>query len=388
MNENVSARGVEDVERVVQLAKLDPTDLRPQCQTLTFADDLADQNNVIFLEMDAEEVAKLSDGQAVTFRGLPDDSAMLCTKERTFDIKEAETSNSLLVAPSLRLPEALDDGQERSVTSVKVNGVFRRYLELRPCKPRLARLRRELDEHAKLTARADLADDALGLTESRLLDAVQASEDELRGGLVSLQACLVGEKWYSLDVEYRMTLVSHILKFAEENSWSLSDGAVDKEELVKELSDLEPASLMVHVFDHYFDGGEDGGSKVSWPRLSRFFGEYLLRRSDAFRKEEFETMWRQAMPEEAPQPRVEDLSGLTLVDGDVIRYFPVHDLPESILERFAVLFSAKPRWSLEEISPFVEPLTAGKLDVKALLTKYARAVNDKGVKYFCAKHGK
>jgi len=318
---------------------------------------------------------------------------VLCTPDRTYDVKEAETSNSLLVVPSLKLPDNLtkdaQDKEERSVVPMSVAGVFHRYLELRPCKPRLGRLRQELDHMASLTQRSDLADEELGLTEAHLLDKVQSSKIELTEGLHLIQACQVNDKWYILDTDYRMKIISHILKFAEENSWALSEGCVDREDTVRELGELEPSELVSQVFDQYFVKGSNSvGYEVNWTRLSRFFGEYLLKRADTFRKAEFDATWRHSLPEEAPEPPLEALDGLCFVEDDVIRYFPEHTLPEVLLERFQVLFQAKPRWTLNEISPFVAPLTSGKLDVKALLTKYARGINEGNIKYFCAKHGK
>ena len=86
------------------------------------------------------------------------------------------------------------------------------------------------------------------------------------------------------------------------------------------------------------------------------------------------------------------LEGLVLVEEDksppVIKRFAEESLPLTIVERLNVLFGAREKWRLEEISPFVSSLTTAKLNVNAMLTKYARPVNISGVKYFCAKHGK
>ena len=88
------------------------------------------------------------------------------------------------------------------------------------------------------------------------------------------------------------------------------------------------------------------------------------------------------------QTDLEHLKGLVLVDNDHIRRFAEDSLPMVIGDRLNVLFSAREKWTLTEISPFIEPLTTKKLNVNALLTKYARPLNINGVKYFCSKHGK
>ena len=41
------------------------------------------------------------------FRGSDNEKAVLCSDDKTYEVKEAETSNSLLLVPSLKLPEEL-----------------------------------------------------------------------------------------------------------------------------------------------------------------------------------------------------------------------------------------------------------------------------------------
>lgn len=41
---------------------------------------------------------------SLVFRGTKDENAVLCTRSRTYDVKEAETSNSLLLLPDLKWP--------------------------------------------------------------------------------------------------------------------------------------------------------------------------------------------------------------------------------------------------------------------------------------------
>ncbi len=245
----------------------------------------------------------------------------------------------------------------------------------------------------------------------------------------------VGGRQHLLDDAYRMKVLSDVLKFADENSWSLEQ--VNREETVETLQELEPKEIVaqvrkwlllyyaplslrvlkfyglvnigyerlenvfvsiyvpaiLQVFDQHFESaGDRPGHSLLRRKLSRFFGEYLLQTGSLFRLEDFSTMWAQALPEGVEPDMEQDLAGLAIVDrtkGEgTVRYFPEHALPEDVLERFQALFRAKEKWRLEEIGPFVQKLTTGKLDVKALLTKFARASNEGGVKYFSSKHGK
>ena len=95
----------------------------------------------------------------------------------------------------------------------------------------------------------------------------------------------------------------------------------------------------------------------------------------------------QAVPE-GVVTNIDHLKGLVLINNDHIKRFPEDDLPISVVDRLNALFSARDKWTLNEISPFIEPLTTKKLNVNALLTKFARPINSDGVKYFCSKHGR
>ena len=99
----------------------------------------------------------------------------------------------------------------------------------------------------------------------------------------------------------------------------------------------------------------------------------------------------QAVPD-GIKTEISQLSGLILIDDSrdpqIIKRFSERDLPIDIAERLNVLFNAREKWTLDEITPFVNSLTTNKLNVNALLTKYARALNIGGKKLFCAKHGK
>ena len=118
-------------------------------------------------------------------RGSDEDGAVLCTRSATFSVKEAETSNSLLVVPSLVLPDALEKTGERSLIPSTVEGVFYKYLEVLPTQPTTKRLHTVLREKSYKGGK----DQDHGLTLSDLLDTVQASEEEIVQGEFDGEAC-------------------------------------------------------------------------------------------------------------------------------------------------------------------------------------------------------
>ena len=84
------------------------------------------------------------------------------------------------------------------------------------------------------------------------------------------------------------------------------------------------------------------------------------------------------------------MQGIALMDTkeQTVKNFPEWKLPESVQDRLGVLFQVRSLWTLADLEPFVTSCTTPKLNVNALLTKYARASNINGVKHFCAKHRK
>ena len=118
-------------------------------------------------------------------RGSSEDGAVLCTQSATFSVKEAETSNSLLVVPSLVLPSALEKTGDRALVPSTVEGVFYKYLEVLPTQPTTKRLHTVLRQKSY---KGGNIDQDHGLTLLELLDTVQASEEEIVEGQFYVEA--------------------------------------------------------------------------------------------------------------------------------------------------------------------------------------------------------
>lgn len=188
-----------------------------------------------------------------------------------------------------------------------------------------------------------------------------------------------------------MKILSLITNVIESNSWPFN--SVDKAETMELLKDLDNADAIEGVFSLYLSPDSDSDKKwiLDEAKVSRFYAEYLLQTGSIFNLAEFESMWQQALPE-GILTRKSHLSGLALIDEEsnpaVIKYFSEKSLPEGVYDRLEILFEMKSKWTLEEIDPYVQALTTPKLNVNALLTKYARGSNINGIKYYSSKHGK
>nr|CAD7446665.1 unnamed protein product [Timema bartmani] len=191
---------------------------------------------------------------SLVFRGDIEDNAVLCTKDRTYEVKEAETSNSLLLIPDLLFLQEVSSWHQtnRALYHNKVVGVFYKYFELRPCKPRLQKLRRILEEshYRGPEHEEDLKQSEIKIYSFEdLLESVQASEEELRAGLYESLACEIGGAWRILEHEYHFRVLSYILNLVEENSWPLNK--VSRKETLKLLSNLVTQDILEQCFDWY-----------------------------------------------------------------------------------------------------------------------------------------
>lgn len=380
----MSGRTLSDVDKIVEHAKLSREDLLPLSQIVTFDVTQFDQNVVKIMEVDKGLAEALETGSTLTLRGEAEDGVVLCSADKTYDVREAETSNSLLLLDGVTWPQEASAGDSLArLERRSIQGVYHTYLEVKEMRPRLRRLFHLMtDKDGKYPG-------GTGYRFEDLCSRIQCSETELKSGLAETGAIEMEGKWYTLQADYKMKVLSLITNFIEENSWPL-DGVV-REETLRELSEIENRDVVEKVFDAFLDPTDDGGGKYSLnaPAVSRFYGEYLLQTTgNAFNLAEFMVMWQQAVPEGVRTDVEEHLRGIALIDKKVVKYFPEWKLTENVQERLTSLFAIKEKWTLEEIAPFVEKLTAPKLNVNALLTKYSRVSMINGVKHFSSKHGK
>ena len=368
--------------------QLSREDLLPLSQIVTFDSTQFDQNVVKIMEVDKGLAEALETGSTLTLRGEAEDGVVLCSADKTYDVKEAETSNSLLLLDGVTWPQEASAGcgndNPTALERRSIQGVYHTYLEVKEMRPRLRRLFHLISE------KNGQYPGGSGFRFEDLCSRIQCSETELRAGLAEAGAMEMDGKWYTLQADDKMRVLSLITNFIEENSWPL-DGVV-REETLRELAEIESRGVVEHVFDAFLDPTDGGGGdkySLNAPAVSRFYGEYLLQTTgNAFNLAEFAVMWQQAVPEGVGTDVQKDLRGIALVDKKVVKYFPEWKLTENVQERLASLFAIKEKWTMDEIAPFVEKLTAPKLNVNALLTKYSRVSMINGVKHFSSKHGK
>ncbi|XP_069456854.1 sister chromatid cohesion protein DCC1 isoform X1 [Ovis canadensis] len=331
-----------EVDATLQTAKLDAAELLPAAHCLRFGPAAA--GDVCLLELEPALCGRLQAGHSLVIRGDKDEQAVLCSEDKTFDLKVADTSNMLLFIPGCKIPEQL------KMEETHCNIIHTEY------------------------------------TTGDLLDQIQASEEEIMTQLQVLNACEIGGYWRILEFDYEMKLLNHITQLVDSESWSFSK--VPLNTCLQELGPLEPEEMIEHCLRCYGKKYTEEGEvyfELSADKICRATAQMLLQNAVKFNLAEFQEVWQQSVPE-GMTTRLDQLQGLALVDRqsrpEIIFLLKVEDLPEGDQERFSSLFSLREKWTEEDIAPYIQDLCGEKQTVGALLTKYARSSMQNGVKVY------
>ncbi|XP_010081928.1 PREDICTED: sister chromatid cohesion protein DCC1 [Pterocles gutturalis] len=326
----------------------------------------------------------------LVIRGEKDEQAVLCSKDKTYDMKIADTSNMLLFISGCKTPEQLSADQAScNIIHSQIAGFSNNYWELRRCRPKLKKLRKLLmeDPYEGPDSQKDQTSTFSKYTTEDLLSLIQASEEEILHQLQVMDACKIEGYWRILEFDYEMKLLNHVAQLIDSESWSLSK--VPLRTCLEELGSLEPKAMTEHILlsygRKYIDDAGEVYFEMNEDKICRAIAQMLLQNAVKFNLSEFQEVWQQSVPE-GMTTRLDQLKGLALVDKtsrpETIFLLKVEDLPEDNQERFNSLFSIREKWTEVDIAPYIQDLCAEKQTVGALLTKYARSSMQNGVKVY------
>eukprot|EP00111_Clytia_hemisphaerica_P007823 TCONS_00022755-protein len=414
INELATVAGVQQSKGPIQCLHYSDTWMKEEYKLLELTDELA---NLV------------KEGNILTIRGEGEDEAVLCTQNKTFDLKAADTSNALLLLPHIQTPKTHNFQCDKHLVDLPVYSSFNSYFEVKLSRARLGRLKFILKEHC---FSGESLEGSQKLTTDDLLDAVQASKEELMEGLKQLGAIYVDNQWLLLEINYQEKAFSQILALMEEKCWSwkeipfpetvqmlnelypefvlehcLKTYGVETDtekpfsqilalmeekcwswkeiplpETVEMLNELYPEFVLEHCLKTY--GVETDTEKrvfsLSEDQVCTYYAEYILRPAlGKFNFHEFMTAWKESVPD-GMTTSLGHLKGVALVDmknhPPVIWHFSEHDLPDSPAERFTMLFKTRPRWKEEDITPYLVNVLGPNQKLSSLFLKYARSSKD------------
>ncbi|CDH56626.1 sister chromatid cohesion protein dcc1-like [Lichtheimia corymbifera JMRC:FSU:9682] len=344
------------------------------------------------LELSNETVAaSLEQCGKLVIKGQREDEAVLCTDNQTYSLHEAPTSNSLLLAT----PQ--DDETMNVVDDLSY------IIEIKPCLPRLERITTLLQStmYAGPAAESSIQGKRL-YTYQDMLSLVQASEQELKEGLKSKHAFELDGYYRILDPAFMYNLLDTLANNATLYDIDLQaiplDGAKTCIRQYPEDGDKIPDAVVIACLDAFGVWREDGVTvALDEYKVCRFIGEYLLstERGKEWPLEEYVTLWRNLVRKRVQDIFSPDLSMLRglytmrertqlqfMQPQQYLSYFPVSELPNDPLQRFARLFAEKKQWTPDEILPYIEDLAPDQKKKDALLLKYTRTQKSNGQLFY------
>ncbi|KAG1973922.1 sister chromatid cohesion protein DCC1 [Pimephales promelas] len=379
-------RTLEEVQATLQIAKVKEEDLQPITYCLSFGDNVS-SGDYCLLELNDALCKHIEAGKSLVIRGDKDEHAVLCTEEKTYDLKIADTSNLLLFVPGCKTPDQLPDSSTPQLMHAQIWGFSNSYWELRKQRPRLKKLKKLLMESPYDGPAVGMQEEAPGdrYTIDDLLERIQASREEIETHLQNVHACEIDGFWRILDFDYEMKLLGHVTQLVDSESWSFNK--VPLTVCLEELGSLEPKAMIEHCLNCYgrCHTSEDGQVMFALDedKVCRATAQLLLQNAVKFNLSEFQEVWQQSVPE-GMSTRLDQLRGLALLDRsskpETISLLRVEDLPEDTLERFNRLFSLREKWTQDDIEPYIQDLCGEKQTTGALLTKHARSSVQNGVK--------
>ncbi|XP_052361238.1 sister chromatid cohesion protein DCC1-like isoform X5 [Oncorhynchus keta] len=403
------SRTLEEVQATIQIAKLKENDLHNTSHCLTFGESVS-SGDYCLMELDDTLCKHIEAGKSLVIRGDQDERAVLCSEDKTYDLKIADTSNLLLLVPGCLTPDQLttDNQASSQLVHAQIWGFSNSYWELRKRHPKLKKLKRLLMENPYegpgISGQEDVTEGKY--TMGDLLERIQASEEELEAQLQTIHACDVNGYWRLLDFDYEMKLLGHITQLVDSESWSFSK--VPLRVSLEELGRLEPQEMIEHSFNCYgrrYTDNDEVFFALNEDKVCRATAQMLLQNAAKFNLAEFQEVWQQSVPDgmgtrldqlkvrmgsdwqlRGMGTRLDQLKSLALVDRsskpETISLLRVEDLPEDTLERFTHLFTMRQKWTEEDITPYIQDLCGEKQTTGALLTKYARLSTQNGMKVF------
>ncbi|KAK0423003.1 hypothetical protein QR680_007920 [Steinernema hermaphroditum] len=378
---------VDRVKEFFTLAKeLDRVE--PTIQQIFF-DENAVPVDYKLVELPKDLADKFERGENFVLRGDHDDQPVLCTEDRTFLIKEAEISNSMIFADGLSLASGLTEGDVQ-LKLCPVRNIFWELTEIEHLSMnRLKDILREDELHWEETIESTTKKH----TWEYLLDHVQMSEKQLKESLLSQPTVEVQGVFRWLSSDYRDRLINEITDLCDERD--VADVNVDGVTF-----DALRNRLPTHICDQAIEwflrdqckpkDGEDGVYALDECQICRSKSSQLLRTTVQFNLEHFEQLVEKLLP--VPMElKYEYLRGMALVTetmttGKTVQYLAVEDLPENLKDRFQLLFSLKSPWKYSEVEPYLDDICASSKAKGQVLLRFCRCATINGEKtYFPAE---
>ncbi|KAF2069491.1 hypothetical protein CYY_009189 [Polysphondylium violaceum] len=348
--------------------------------SIEFSNDYPNQSYYL-LEVTNEIVdeIKKENKSNLVIKGLPNEDAVLCTKDKTFIIKGAQTSNAILLV---------------SKNNDKVSTLFQQHLELIETKPRLNSLHTLVESKSlksNLEYEEQLESNSLGLSMNEILDNTQASENETLSYLSKINSfTLSNGNIIKLSDEYKMRIIDLIIAEITINSWSLEK--VPIKDCIENLKSQVPKEILLQCINIYSLKADQSTTTEKEQEedyfkfntnllcIDRAKQLLLLSSKGDWQYETFMENWKDSLSFDL-KPTFDILRGLAIINVNkgstqrFVKYIDQSTLSLLPKNRFKELFQLSSRWTIDTIEPYINTIIPPKTSLEQFILTYSRAIS-------------
>lgn len=237
------------VAKVLQFAKLDLQHVDPNVQQMYFARSLQQDDEIRLLELNQCIENHLDNGGKLILKGNTTDNCVICTDSQTFEVKDTEISNSLMLVKGIQLDKTNNTFEGKiNLSDITVGSISHSYLELRSVRPKTNVLLSLLEP--SIYDGPEKEDDAIQKTTlATILAVTSASDREIERALSSLHAIELNGFVRLISFDYMSRVIGSVADLLEENSWKFED--FSRTTTLNTLSELYPSEIVQHVLEFY-----------------------------------------------------------------------------------------------------------------------------------------
>ncbi|GAM18282.1 hypothetical protein SAMD00019534_014570 [Acytostelium subglobosum LB1] len=349
-------------------------------------------NGFKLLEVSSDVLDDLQSTGRLVIKGVDkNDEAVLCTSIKTYVLKSAHTSNSMMLTH-----------QQTGSNTYSIESLQQLHYELTEIPPRLATikthlLKRPIDNNQCFNNVDGMVIDngtdvstAVGYTMPQLESLVQASPLEIQQYLNSvLHVFHIGDRIALFSERYHERLVELILTEININGWS--SHSIPINECIEKIGDT-PRQALEYIFHIYATKCEDKMSsnsdqyyKLDTNMICIFRGKQILKSVGVMPMDKFLEKWTDSVPV-GFTPRFDMLKGVAVAtvaknnNKPTATYLSEEDLPIMPKDRFIQLFKINTKWSLPELEPYIRPIITQDAGLESFVLKFARSAPVPGSK--------
>jgi len=320
---------------------------------------------------------------------------VLCTDNKSFQVKEIESSSTFLLVDGLEM-EKSGGSDLLEFSKCSVFAIHNCFLEAAKFIPSAAKqLRHFFEKNSVNIYDNDLEANKNWHSIETLLDGFQMSEEELRLEITKHPILLDKDKVCFLNDESRWKLLDELIECYENLSVYRDGVPMTFDYLRERMTSSLPDAAIYWVLQEFCAKAESAilsNYHLVKDKVCRSRAEQLLK-SD--RKKEWRLGdFRKELETHIPCDFIFELSHLrglallsdSMVYGKLIRPLLTGDLPVDVEPRLKELFSLREVWKADEISPYMTDCCADGTKLDEFLIKHCRIIRRSGEKLYSYKN--